>query len=126
MQLSLVQTTAPSAEADAQVSFENFWLLYPRHVAKKAARVAWQRMTPTDQQAAIVAIADWRRVFAARDAEYIPHPATWLNGERWEDELPREYKPQAPTQYHTAAPAQPKALMPENVRKLLEQMRVKP
>jgi hypothetical protein len=120
MQLSLVSPTQPTAHPAP--SFEDFWLLYPRKVARKAARTAFERLTSADQQAAIVAIADWRRVFATRDPEFIPHAATWLNGERWADELPREYKPQA-VQYHTAEPAQSRAPMPDSVRKLIEQLR---
>jgi hypothetical protein len=32
------------------------------------------------------------------DGAYIPHPTTWLNGERWEDEKPiMKPKPKSPT-----------------------------
>jgi len=31
---------------------------------------------------------DWTR----NDGQYIPYPATWLNGQRWEDEVRRQFR----------------------------------
>jgi hypothetical protein len=28
-----------------------------------------------------------RTIWKDKDAQYIPHPSTWLNGKRWEDEI---------------------------------------
>ena len=87
-------TPTASAEASgpalAHDLWEDFWLLYPRHEAKKDARKAWARIGESAHLAAVVAIADWRLVWKAqgRDSRVIPLPATWLNGERWEDEIP--------------------------------------
>jgi len=65
--------------------FDNFWKAFPRKTAKGAARKAWEKLTADDQ---LAAIAGAQR-FAAdpnRDETFTPHPATWLNGERWLDE----------------------------------------
>ena len=70
--------------------FDDFWRLYPRKVAKGAARKEWERINPgqgvQDQIARTLAwqvkSPDWQ----AKGGKYIPHPRTWLHQERWEDE----------------------------------------
>lgn len=71
--------------------FEAFWDLYPRHVAKQAAVKAWKKLSPVkDLRVKILeALAvHVREDYAKREEDKIPHAATWLNGRRWEDELP--------------------------------------
>lgn len=122
-QLSLVNTeTGEIAAAD----FSDFWLLYPRRVAKKDALKAWARMTPNQQMAALTACVNWRRVWANKDIDYLPYPATWLNGERWDDELPPEYTRTAASHMPAQLPAAgERTQMPEHVRALLAKMRGK-
>lgn len=131
-QLRLVgEETEPEKEPAA--TFDDFWLLYPRRVAKKDARQAWWKLTPANQVKALDALIDWRRIYAARDDDKIPHPATWLNGERWEDELPREYRTdttnastdtaaRAAQQTHDRKAGIP---MPQRVRDLLAKLKAK-
>lgn len=66
--------------------FETFWDAYPRKVAKKDARVAFARINPDLAlfTRMLEAIAE-QRVSRQWRQGYIPYPATWLNGERWED-----------------------------------------
>jgi hypothetical protein len=68
--------------------FDQFWSQYPRRCAKKAARKAWDKLTPAQQQCALDALPRWGIVWEKTEMHFIPHPATWLNGERFEDELP--------------------------------------
>ena len=71
--------------------FEAFWQAYPRKVGKDAAFRVWKRkrheLPPPAELAAILArqchCEQWQR----DGGQYIPHPATWLNGGRWQDEL---------------------------------------
>lgn len=69
--------------------FDTFWNLYPRKVAKAHARKMWARLTEPQKFAAIQALPVHVRYWeaAGRDAERIPHPGSWIGGERWEDEL---------------------------------------
>lgn len=69
--------------------FEQFWVAYPRKEAKKDAMKAWTVMTPEQQFAAAHAVPVHVRYWnaAGRTKQYIPLPASWLRGERWEDEL---------------------------------------
>lgn len=73
----------------AREPFEIFWEAYPRKVAKVAARKAW-RAVPA--KIGMDDLMELTRRFAdhviGKDPEHIAHPATWLNGERWTDELP--------------------------------------
>ena len=73
--------------------FDVFWQAYPRKAGKVAALKAFSKIKP---DAALLAemlsavkqqkeSAEWSR----GDVRYIPHPATWLNGGRWEDEVQR-------------------------------------
>ena len=67
-----------------------FWPTYPRKVAKASAAKAFAKINPDDALlermlaalAVHVASEQWRR----DDGRFIPHPATWLNQRRWEDE----------------------------------------
>ena len=71
--------------------FTEFWNVYPRHVAKQNAMKAWAKIGADDSQALTdTIIADVNRrlesEWRGKDMQYIPHPATYLNGRRWEDE----------------------------------------
>ena len=74
--------------------FDEFWMLYPRKVAKASARKAWKKLTEAQQLEAAKAIANHCQYWKAKETglEFIPHAATWLNQERWEDELVIEPK----------------------------------
>lgn len=71
--------------------FEEFWKVYPRRVAKKAACKAYKAAL---KSAAPDAILDGAKAYARKrvgeDATFTKHPATWLNGGCWEDDV---YKP---------------------------------
>jgi hypothetical protein len=115
-----------SDEPINEPTFDDFWLLYPRRIAKKEAARAWSKVRPDDRSAALVALVNWRRVWASRgDDQFTPYPATWLNGERWTDELPREFL--QTNLAHRPAPASvadgPRAPIPEHVRSLLAKLR---
>ena len=75
-----------TAEAENLIDagFDEFWQLYPRHVARKVAKTKWQKLGKRKKKAALEHLR--RKPFAAVDAQYIPHPSTYINQERWEDE----------------------------------------
>lgn len=70
--------------------FCKFWEAYPKKTAKQNAYKAWQKLSPDDELTVRILIAleqhkksaQWQR----DNGQYIPYPATWLNGKRWEDE----------------------------------------
>jgi len=70
--------------------FDQFWAAYPRHVAKQDAKKAWNQIAPTPELVEIMLDAlAWqcRQPAWTKDGgAFVPHPATWLRGGRWEDE----------------------------------------
>lgn len=72
-------------------NFEEFWKMYPRKVGKPAARRALTAACKKEAPAAIAtALQRWIESWKASGTEeqFIPHPATWLNQERWNDAPP--------------------------------------
>jgi hypothetical protein len=75
---------------DGDDRFDLFWSAYPKKAGKDAARKAFERRAVGDDLLArMLGAIDRQKV--SRDwtkdgGQYIPHPATWLNAARWEDE----------------------------------------
>lgn len=84
---------APAAHDCGQKAdlFDRFWALYPNKKNKANARKAWAKLKVTDDLFNQI-IAGLARYCASPDwtkdgGQFIPHPTTWLNGKRWEDEV---------------------------------------
>ena len=71
------------------MEFDQFYSRYPKKVARKEAEKAWARLSPDDKQKALEALPTHLKYWDVKgtEREFIPHPATWLNGARFEDEL---------------------------------------
>lgn len=71
--------------------FEQFWQAYPRKVSKQTAYKAFSRLNVTQEilDKMLQAIELQKKSDQWQDERYIPHPTTWLNGARWNDELPK-------------------------------------
>src|SRR5262249_55594530 len=66
--------------------FDEFWEIYPRKVAKQAAIRMYKRALKLTTPATILSAATrYARERSGKDIEFTKHPATWLNGERWQD-----------------------------------------
>ncbi|MFB6943218.1 hypothetical protein ACFWGL_17010 [Streptomyces sp. NPDC060286] len=80
----------PARPTPDDPKFAEFWSAYPRKVAKGTARTAWAKAMKRGADPAQVIAAATRAAAHHRTAQtetrYIPHPATWLNGERYDDE----------------------------------------
>jgi hypothetical protein len=95
--------------------FDLFWQAYPKRKGKGIARKSFYRaMTKKTQgeKTALVekmicavesecASPEW----AKDDGQYIPHPTTWLNQERWEDEAYQPKRQRYAPQRRTVTPA---------------------
>jgi hypothetical protein len=69
--------------------FDDFWQAYPRRQAKGDALKAWKKAAKTNNQQMIIDAAKQYGESYAGDPQFIPLPATWLNGQRWLDEKPK-------------------------------------
>lgn len=68
-------------------SFEKFWIEYPRKVAKGSALKAYARaLAKTTPDVLLAAVKRFASECSGKEPQYIAHPATWLNGERWLDQ----------------------------------------
>lgn len=69
--------------------FERWWLAYPLRVAKGKARKLYLKIrAKLDAETLEAAARRYSAAVAGKDPEFIAHPTTWLNGERWLDEPP--------------------------------------
>jgi len=70
--------------------FDRFWAAYPKKKAKKDALKSFTRINPDETllEAILAAIDKAKKLedWSKDDGRYIPHPATWLNGQRWLDQ----------------------------------------
>lgn len=70
--------------------FAEFWSAYPRKVGKASAEKTWAKIGPDPETVkdmlAAIAVQRESEQWSKHDGQFIPHPATWLNGRRWEDE----------------------------------------
>jgi hypothetical protein len=92
--------------------FDDFWNVYPNRKDKKRAIDIWKRKRLDEQADDIIAKVAQQ---AANDRGwldgYVPHPSTYLNGERWTDEIEavkpklNGYPPQSPQPKPSAAKA---------------------
>jgi len=68
-------------------AFEEFWKAYPRKVGKGAALKAYKKVPKEAHGLLLAAVKtqsaseQWRK----DGGQFIPHPATWLNEQRWLD-----------------------------------------
>lgn len=78
-------------DASRDTLFETFWKAYPRKVGKDEARKAFDKRNPTpDLLNALLAAIEVQRQslpWQKDGGQFIPHPATWLNQGRWQDEI---------------------------------------
>lgn len=79
-----------SAESDSPF-FAEFWKAYPRKTSKQMAIKSWKKLGVDDSESLLDTIlADVRRrvngEWAGKELQYVPHPSTYLNQRRWEDE----------------------------------------
>jgi len=77
------------------MTFDEFYAAYPKHKKGLDARKAWtQRLyertdTPADHAAEIQDALAWQvhqRDWVKEGGKYVPLPASYLRGARWEDE----------------------------------------
>ena len=122
--MQLVDSTLTNEQQDnLPITFDDFWALYPRREAKKDARKAWAQVSAGREVEIVTALAAWRPTLIQR-GDYCPLPASYLRGERFEDELPS-----ASTHASHAAAVLPerteRTSMPEHVRALIAKLRRK-
>lgn len=92
---------ATRGEIEPTPEFEAFWDAYGKKVKRPDALKAWVKAIKkaTPEQITAAAVAYRAALERLGKLDYLPHPATWLNGEQWNDDLPatRPTSPGGPT-----------------------------
>jgi len=84
-------------EEKHSANFERFWDIYPKKVAKQKAKDIWLQKKYDDllTEKIIDAITQQIEVtWKHTEKKYIPNATTWLNQQRWEDEIIKSQPPQ--------------------------------
>lgn len=72
-------------------SFETFWKLYPKKVNKKKALGLWLKLKPSSELISTIMSSLGKYCVSegwAKDGgRFVPHASTWINAERWNDEV---------------------------------------
>jgi hypothetical protein len=87
---------SPDQQAQA---FREFWAAYPNKVGAKVAAVAFAKaLAKLGPDPLAVLLPALERAKASRQwlEGFVPHPSTWLNQERWNDEHPTQPSPGGP------------------------------
>jgi hypothetical protein len=82
--------TVVNKKESSNTFFEEFWKAYPRKTNKGFAKKVFEKLKVDDAMLTKMIQAIYvqnKNVWKDKDQQYIPHPSTWLNGERWEDEV---------------------------------------
>lgn len=94
--------------------FDDFWKAYPKKVGKPAATKAWKAALKrkADPDMLVSVAAAFRERVKGKDPQFICHPSTWLNDERYNDEPQITIEP-AKTYWTPEAPPREVADNPE-------------
>jgi hypothetical protein len=100
-QSNAVERCRDNAEAEAEKeeskstpiavdeSFKAFWQAYPNKKGKGAAEKAWKKARINGELETILLAIEVQKKssqWSKDSGQFIPHPSTWLNERRWEDE----------------------------------------
>jgi hypothetical protein len=86
--MALVLVTA-DATTVSEPTFEDFWRAYPKKRSRADAQRAWAKAIKARKVGAAELVAAAERLRDdpnLPDLTYVPNGATWLNGERWNDD----------------------------------------
>jgi hypothetical protein len=94
-----VKNSSPSLTDEQRARFNRWYATYPRKVKRADAESAWAKINPddalTDRMVSVVGIWATSKDWTKENGQFVPYPASWLNGRRWEDDPPQAAKKQA-------------------------------
>lgn len=74
--------------SDDKYPFELFWSKYPNKIGKAKCVAKWKKIKDEQKEKILNTIDDFIAYKPFKDYVH-PNPLTYLNGERWDDELPK-------------------------------------
>ena len=83
-----IEPYTSSKDDEVNYYFDQLWEMYPRKVGKGQARKAYVAASKKiDFFDLLPKLEAYVATLDGKDKQYMPHLATWLNGERWADEV---------------------------------------
>ena len=74
-------------ENNINIEFDSFWNLYDHKVGgRKKPEKKWNNLKDEERQKIMDSLPAWKLKYA-KDKKFQPHPLTYLNNERWNDEI---------------------------------------
>jgi hypothetical protein len=70
----------------SDTDFDTFYGQYPKKVGKAKAKTVFKKLDKKILPNILKALAEQQTSEQWQNPKYIPHPSTWLNQKRWEDE----------------------------------------
>ena len=115
------------ATANDEPTFADFWLLYPKRIARMEAEKSWSKLCGEMQIQALTSLLNWRSVWLAEGRlQFVPNASTWLNQQRWTDELPETWGAGHASHVAATLPAKGERVqMPEHVRAAIAKLRAR-
>ena len=108
--LSLLDGSRPLPLEQAEIQneyFKRFWLMYPRKAKQLQTQLAWNAL-PVDvelYERILIAVEKYSKTKQWADKTYVPYPENFLDGRRWEDDIPDD-TPKAAKKNDVAAAAE--------------------
>lgn len=89
--IPLGDTGKGSIDKNIYSHFPLFWERYPKKLAKRDAEKAFAKINPDEKLFNLILekleLYKQSEAWLKDGGQFIPYPATWLNGRRWEDEF---------------------------------------
>lgn len=87
--ISIPKPIGDSMKHRYSIKFEEFWKVYPRDENKKRASEIWERKKLEAIADVLIEDVNNRKALCTQwqDPKFVPHGSTYLNGERWQDEI---------------------------------------
>ena len=87
----------PIAPKKKKADWRPIYEAYPKHVAPAAAQKAIEKaLATTSAETLLEAAQAFSDAVAGTEKQFIPHPATWFNARRWEDDRSTWIRESAP------------------------------
>ena len=71
--------------------FDKYWEQYPKKVGKANAKKSFTKINPDDELFNKIMASLEHQKTTWTELKFIPHASTWLNGERWNDEVDKPF-----------------------------------
>jgi hypothetical protein len=91
----LISRSIQRIDPEWEDHFVEFWTHYPRKIAKAKCKKKFLNLCKNEKvnpHNILTGLEKYLPVFAEKEIKFVPHPFTWLNQKRWEDEINENFQ----------------------------------